>query len=243
MLIVSPSYKRAGKVKVREWMPDIVLAVHEFEVDEYREKSGGDLLVLPDSARGNMARVRNAILDAAAPGEWVAMLDDDVSEVGFIGKPEGKDSAVPYDLPRVHDLFEVGCVMADDLGTGLWGLNVQADPKFYREYTPFAFTSPVLGPFCVQRAGVLRYDERLSLNEDYDLFLQALNRWRRVLRFNRLYYRADHLTLAGGCAAYRVMAEEKEQADLMVRKWGPQVVRYDFKRSTNPILHAPIKGV
>lgn len=243
MLVVSPSYRRAGKVKVRRWWPEVTLAVHEFEAAEYREKEGGNLLVLPDSVRGNMARVRNALLDAAAPGEWVVMLDDDVTDISYAGKPEGKDASVALNLDDVMNLLDVGCTMADDMGTGLWGLNVQADPKFYREYTPFSFSSPVLGPFCVQRAGELRYDERLSLNEDYDLFLQALRKWRRVLRFNRFHYHADHLTLAGGCAAYRVVAAEKDQAKVMQRKWGEAVVRFDFKRSTNPVLHAPVRGI
>jgi len=40
--------------------------------------------------------------------------------------------------------------------------------------------------------------------------------------------------MKGGCGAHRMMEEEKEQANLMIKKWGPEVVTYNFKRSTNP---------
>ena len=244
MLIVSPSYKRSTDVKVRHWFPDAVLAVHEFEVDEYEKNQGGKIMVLPDSTRGNMAKVRQFILDQAGDDEWVVMMDDDVEEFGDFGKAEGKGNWMPYDAERFVEFLEVGCNMAEELGTNLWGVNVSFDPRFFREYTPFAFSSPVLGTFCVQKKTKgINYDMRLGLKEDYDLFLQHLHRSHKVLRFNRYYYKAGHLDVAGGCATYRNMAEEKKQAEIFTKKWGSKVIKWTPERSTNPRLYAPIPGV
>jgi len=135
--------------------------------------------------------------------------------------------------------------MCEEFGTVLWGLNLQSDPRFYREYSPFSFLAPVLGPFSghVLRENNLRYDERLGLNEDYDYFLQVIRKYRKVLRNNKFFYMAGHLTQKGGCGSHRTLAKEREQAEIMKRKWGSKIVKYDFRKSTNPHVHVPLKGI
>lgn len=243
MKVVSPSYKRAGAVEVRKWNPNAILAVHKFEADEYRAKEGGELLVLSDDSRGNMAKVRNEILEAMPFDEWFVQMDDDVTEVGYFGRATDDDNHVRYSLGEFEWMLELGSMMADEVGTALWGFNVTYDPRFYREYSPLSFQNPVLGTFCVmKRTTGIDYDERLSLNEDYDIFLQYLKRFRRVLRFDRNYYIAGHLTQDGGCSAYRVIDEERRQAGILERKWGKDIVKFKLERSTNPRIISPIPG-
>ena len=244
MLIVSPSYKRAGKVQIREWLPDVTLAVHEFEAAEYKKKNGGNIMILPDSLKGNMAKVRQFILETVEVGEWITMMDDDIKEVGYFGSPTGQPSQVALDTEGFYELLEHGNSLANELQTGIWGLNVQSDPKFYREFNPFSLSSPVLGTFCVlKRTKGIDYDARLGLNEDYDIYLQYLRKYRKTLRMNRYYYQGDHLNLAGGCGDYRVIDEERRQAEVMQGKWGKQIVKYNFDKSTNPRLYPPIPGI
>jgi hypothetical protein len=150
---------------------------------------------------------------------------------------KGKQIEVKEDY--FMDFLANGFEMANDIGAKLWGVNLQSDPMFYMEYNPININVPVLGTFCCHIKNELRYDERLGLNEDYDLFLQHCYKYRKVLRFDKWHYKARHLDMAGGCAAYRTIDEEKEQADIMIHKWGNSVVKYDFKKSTNPTLNVP----
>jgi hypothetical protein len=78
----SPSYKRVGKIDIAKWLPNVVLCVHEFEGKEYREHHQNELMILPDSLRGNMAKVRNHILENSKCDVCV-MMDDDVQFVGY----------------------------------------------------------------------------------------------------------------------------------------------------------------
>jgi len=244
MLIVSPSYKRANDVKIKTWLPDVTLAVHEFEVAEYKKTYGDNILVLPDETRGNMAKVRQAILDSVPSGEWVCMMDDDIQEVGYFGKSIGLGNHETYDTEQFMEFMDKGTMMAEEVGTTLWGINVSYDPRFYREYTPLSFSSPVLGTFCVQKkVKGIQYDARLGLKEDYDIFLQHLHRNHKVLRFNSHYYIAGHLTVQGGCGAYRVMEEEEKQMGILQKKWGKGVVRSNLPKSTNPRIKSPVAGV
>lgn len=238
-IYVSPSYKRAGKVHVRKLIKDVILAVHEFEVEEYREKEGGELLIIPDKLRGNMARIRNYILDECyKKSDYVLMMDDDVKAVQYFEGGKRRDMTEE----QIHDFILNGFVMCEDAGWKLWGINIIDNRQAYRENLPFVTQSVVLGTFCGHIKNPLQYDERLGLKEDYDMALQHLRKYKGILRFNKYYYLAEHITMDGGCSSYRLQAEERKQIELLQRKWGDKIVRIK-DTSINPIVKSPLKGV
>lgn len=234
MKIVVPSYKRAGNVITRVLCPSSVIACHAFEAEEYAEKEGGELLVLPDELKGNIAKVRNYILDNVED-DCIVMMDDDIREVGH----HELNKKHPFSSARYMVFLEDGYRMAEEFKVHLWGVNLQDDPKFYHQYNPLSFHAPILGTLSCHLRQTKRYDETLYLNEDYDLFLKLILADRKVLRLDKYYYIADHLNRKGGCASYRRLDEERRQADVMVRRWG-SVVRYNLKKSTNPVINIPI---
>lgn len=287
-LILVPSYRRAGEVATAERYPGVVLCVQEFEADEYRDAHPDlEIWSVPDTCRGNMAKVRNWMLDEGFQrSSRVVTMDDDVSYlaryyktspgvdetdrcrvcgsvqageivhadecvyrgVEFWGQGPPPSYYRKLDMDDLLGFLAHGYDVAEEWGAHLWGVNVQADPKFYREYTPFTVLAPVLGPFsCHVRPAKeedrIRYDERLGLNEDYDFVLEHWRRWRRVVRFNPYFYKCGHIDQPGGCASHRTMDAEKRQAEIMQSKWGRKLVRYNFDRSTNPVLHPPFRGV
>ena len=238
MKIFVPSYKRAGDVLTRKVIPDSILAIHEFEEEDYKKNEGGELLVIPDELRGNIAKVRNYILDNAND-DRIVMLDDDVKAIGY--HQDCSQNEMNYN--QILDFIDNGYVMCEELGCRLWGINLQSDPKFYREYNPFSLLGVVLGTFSCHYKPELRYDEGLFLNEDYDFFLKNIKKYRKVLRFLKYYYVADHLNKAGGCGSYRMKDTEIEQAKIMQKRWGSKVFRFDINRSTNGIVNVPLKGI
>lgn len=238
MKIFIPSYKRAGTVKTRLTLNGGVIVCHEFEYDEYMEKEGGEILAIPDELKGNIAKVRNWILDNANDDE-IVMMDDDISQVGF----HENMIQISMSPKKIIRFLKNGYQMAKDLGVSLWGVNLQSDPKFYREYSPFSFHSPILGTFSCHYKPQIRYDENLFLNEDYDFFLKTINEHRKTLRFNKYYYKADHLGKSGGCGSYRLKDFEIEQAEKMIKRWGSRVFKFDINKSTNGRINVPISGI
>ena len=79
MKIYAPSYKRAKGVKTHKIIEDIIYCVHEFEADDYK-KLGYNVEVMPDSIKGNIARVRNYMLDNYI-GEKGLIVDDDLEAI------------------------------------------------------------------------------------------------------------------------------------------------------------------
>lgn len=243
-VIAVASYGRAGRVSSVNVFPRGVVVVPESQVAAYRKQKmpkGWKVQGIPDEQDGNLCRKRNAILDLFS-GKDVLIVDDDYDYVGrwqggIDMRLEGED---------IDRLLDNGFRMARDLGTPLWGINVQVDRRFYREYTPISITNPVLGPwqaFTGDRPEWVRYDEDLWLKEDYDLSLRVLQRVHRILRLNAYHYRVDHFNEAGGQVGKRNMNEEIRQLHALQRRWGSDVVKLELHRSVNPILKVPLKGV
>lgn len=237
----SPSWKRAGRVKTRDFMPWVTLVVDEGEADEYREKHGEPILVCPKGVQGNIARVRNYILEHSE-SDCIVMIDDDCTGIGYHEQRE--QHWLRGEALRAF--FVNAFVMTEEAGTKLFGFVTQQDPKFYKENTPFSFLSVTLGPCLgIIRSG-LRYDERLPLKEDYDFWLQHMHRFHRVLRFNKYFYVVGHISNPGGVTSHRTFQREIEQNRLLQKKWGRKVVRFHQtrrKRSLNPVVKVPLRGI
>ncbi len=244
--IVSPSYKRADSAITQQYLPECRYVVAESEKRAY-EKHGHEVIAVPNKVQGNVSRIRNWILDHFDP---VLILDDDIRRFGRWNE----QTETKLDTDEAMEFIEQAFNLASELGAPMWGMNLLPDKGAYREYTPFAFRSVILGPVQGFIGNECRYDEALSLKEDYDMSLQVLNRYRRTLRFNAYHYVCHQHTNAGGCASYRTMDREKRQFTALQKKWGSEIVRMDTGKARvnrtkaqswdiNPIVRVPIPGV
>jgi hypothetical protein len=245
MKIFAPSWKRADIACTHKYLTEVVYVVAESQKTDY---NGLKILVCPDSAQGNLCRVRNWILNNQK-GD-ILLIDDDLTALGvWIGNQSKK-----LNEAEAIEFIEHGFILAKDMGCKYWGINPAMDKGSYREYTPFSTKTYIGGPFQAFIDLDLRYDENLPLKEDYDLTIQVLNKNRKALRINYAHYFNDMHGKKGGCADYRTIEKEKEQFKLLQKKWGSKIVRTDSgesqvnrkKKKTydiNPIIKVPINGV
>jgi hypothetical protein len=109
------------------------------------------------------------------------------------------------------------------------------DKQAYREYSPFSFTSVILGPFMVHLKHDLRFDERFPTKDDYDFSIQVLNKYRRILRFNKYFYvckmAGSGSGQVGGHAHIRNVHNEMAQVIGLQKKWGSKIVKLDSGKS------------
>jgi len=243
--IYSASYKRADTCKTHKYIPSITYVVSEDEAEAYKAIHD-KVWVIPNEVQGNLARVWNYILDNA-PEENIITIDDDIKHFGRWNCNISKK----LKTEEVDEMILEGIQLAKDLNVRYWGLNCLADKGAYREYTPFGMTSYIGGPFQAHNNNPLRYDEDIYLKEDYDMSIQVLNRFRKNLRLNMYYYVCEQATIKGGCADYRNVDRENKQNDLLQKKWGNKIIRFDKSNKSNkeknfdinPIMKVPIKGV
>jgi len=252
----APSYRRPNAVTTLGYLPFCRLWVCETEYDEYvAANPGADIVKVPKGVQGNVSRIRNYILDHADT-DVICIIDDDMTNIGYY--EQTKRLFVHPD--EVLAFIEKYSELAVGFGVKLWGVNVNPDKQCYREYTPFSLVSYIGSPFSCHINSDLRYDERIPLKEDYDITLQHLNTYRKVLRVNKYFYTVKQGASGGGqpggCAVMRNIEEEKRQFDILQKKWGREIVRRDSsvdrshsskkKRKVvdlNPVIRVPIGQV
>lgn len=238
-MIYIPSYKRAKDCKAAQWLSEAVICCHEFEAEEYSKHNQNKIMTIPDELAGKgMATIRNWILNCAMHNEDVLMVDDDVTKVGYF--EQRKRHALTEQ--QVYEFIENGFRMCREAGTILWGINLLEDKQAYREYAPLSLSSVVLGPFMGIINNSLRFDDELGLKEDFDYSIQVLNKYRKILRFNKYHYSVGHLVGKGGCISYRTSQREKEQMKRLVKKWGNKIVKFK-DGDVNPMIKVPISGI
>ena len=247
-MILSPSWKRESICSSHLYFPNLQYVVCQSQAKAYQDKNL-PVLICPDSAQGNVSRVRNWILDYAGKKN-VCIVDDDLR---CLNKRNGNEVR-KMSGEEAEEFIDTGFMLAEQFGVKMWGVNIIGDKGSYREYTPFSFKNVILGPFGGFLNPSCRYDEDLPLKEDYDLCLQLLNKYRKILRINHVHYTCEQHTNLGGCAEYRTIDEEKSQFEALEKKWGKHIVKRDDnnrnverKRQVsydiNPIIKIPIGGV
>lgn len=237
--IYIPTYGRAKTMITDKVLPNGIIVCPESQVDEYKKyHSDMRFMPCPDEVEGNMARKRNWIKDNAKK-DWYMMIDDDLSYMQYMENCEARKMSYDHIMEVFYNCF----VMCEDLGTVLWGVNLNTDPVCYRIVQPLSMLCCVLGPLNGHIKNNLRYDERMPTKEDYDYSLQVMYKYHKVLRFNKYSYMVGHINnMSGGSIGIRKMKMEEEQNILLQKKWGKKIVKFDMSKDIDPVIKKPLKG-
>lgn len=259
VVICCPSYKRPV-VETLQYIPFCRVYVDGKEYEAYcKANPNSNIVRCPDGVQGNLCRVRNYIMqnEFGKGADAVAIVDDDMEGLYLWEGNEEKHTLSKKKI-KTNELilfFEKYSQLCKDWGFYFWGANCNQDAMSYRPtYIPFHTNQYIGGPLQVFIKGnECYYDERLPLKEDYDMTLQQCNKYRGCLRLNFLTYNVKQSEQKGGCASYRTMLREKEQFELLQKKWGSKIVREDKSNKGgtkkqkrfdyNPIIKVPIAGI
>lgn len=253
LTIVIPSYKRWENLKGYEYFYTAKYVVPQSQYENYiagRERNR--FIAIPDSEDGSIVKKRNWIL-RNIPRPFV-MIDDDVdslmmTEGGEYFKKYGRAKQMIKLTPeQAIGVFIQACNLAYEFGCPLFGFNLNTDGRNYQQYKPFRLNQPILGPCCGHLEHDLVYDEKMDLKEDYDISIQALNKYRKILRINKYAVNADHKDNKGGCVSYRTLEREKAACEAIERKWGTKIIHYNtsngkYVNYLNGVVNIPINGV
>ena len=248
MNIIIPSYKRSHTLKSKDYFFMAKYCVPESQKDEYIKEVGKDrVITLPDNEDGDIVKKRNWILkNIPRP---LIMIDDDVSCLVYWDKR--KDNYLSKTFPKdlLVDLFEEFISVANQFDVKLFGVAQNKDDRQYKEFTPFNLSNIVLGPFQGHLNHNLTFDEKVGSKDDYDMALQQLQKYQKVLRFNKFAYDCEHGDNKGGIVSYRSKEKEIEYCKQIMLKWGKKIIQYKIPpQKMADLLNAhkvniPIKGV
>jgi hypothetical protein len=246
--VIIPSYKRSHDLKGKDYFVMAKYCVPESQKHEYIEILGIDrVITIPDDEDGNIVNKRNWILkNIPRP---LIMIDDDVKEICYFQSKE--NIPIKYTLSKklLNEFFENSFGLCKELNCKMWGINQNTDPLAYKQYSPFNLSKIILGPFQGHLEHDLTFDIQMGTKDDYDMALQHLRTYKKVLRLNKFSYECEHGDNKGGIVSYRSKDKEIEYCKRIMLKWGKKIISYQLPpRKMTDLLNAkkvniPIKGI
>lgn len=237
LLIVENQFKAAGVTP--RWYVD------EASLQSYRD------LKLDAVVGGKLLPARNlALEDAARLGKVCVQVSDDIARWDFY-KGEGKKKTLAEGnaAAKRADRYKVSPVAAARFMLAMMRASPgDAKPQLGGVYplrnmgqcflgSETGRKHFILGDFFVVDKSPCRFDESMSLKEDYDFTCSHLKEHGSVLRVNRMIIQAKHETNAGGACTIRDAQGVREQQNIAIlqRKW-PGVFSKHPKRQNQVVL-------
>ena len=106
-----------------------------------------------------------------------------------------------------------------EVGAKLGGVYPQANPARAFHQCEFSNEHFILGDFFVADNSPVRFDESMTLKEDYDFTCTHLREHGKVLRWNRLLMTVKHYDNAGGAVSVRNATLEMANIKILQDKW------------------------
>lgn len=248
MNIIIPSYKRSHELKGKDYFLMAKYCIPESQRDEYVKIVGIDrIITIPDDQDGNIVKKRNWILkNVARP---LIMIDDDVKKLSYWDNRKKSYLRKDLDKNLINELFEEFISLSLQFSVKMFGVSQNTDDRVFKEFSPFSLKNIILGPFQGHLDHDLLFDERVGTKDDYDMSLQQLHKYKKILRFNKFAYECDHGDNKGGIVSYRSKGKEVQYCEAIMKKWGSAVIKYELppKKMTDLLnakyVNVPIKGV
>lgn len=246
--IIIPSYKRSHDLKGKDYFLMAKYCVPKSQYNDYLKVLPKErIITLPDDQDGDIVKKRNWILkNIKMP---LIMIDDDVEKINYFESENNKAISIELNKSKVLEFFINSFNLCNELGCKMWGLNQNNDPISYRQYSPISLTNIILGPFQGHIDHNLLFDNRVGSKDDYDMALQQLQKYKKVLRLNKFNYKCEHGDNKGGIVSYRSKDKEIEYCKAIMMKWGKKIIEYRIPPlKISDLLNAkkvnvPIKGV
>jgi len=203
---------------------------------------------------GKLTPARNMILnDAAKKGRVAVEVSDDISRWTYydVSKQDLRGQTT-FDKANQALAGTNKCVITP-LAAAQWmlakmrsspdkpklaGVFPTGNPTMTMGFAEYSTQHFILGDFFVADTSPVRFDETMSLKEDYDYTCQHISKHGSVLRCNRLLLTVRHYANQGGAVDNRDKAgkKERENIGILQRKW-PGVFKMNVKRPSEVLMN------
>jgi hypothetical protein len=166
---------------------------------------------------GKLLESRNWALNHAFSNNLICVqISDDVKRVAYNRKLYGKKVAtVDNAIKNIAELF------AKTDGFYLLGIPPTDHTFFFSKL--IAENTFCIGDLLFVKPSKPRFDEMLTLKEDYDFTLQHIETYGKCVRYQKYLWTFEHYKNAGGAVDYRTTAEEQKNIKYLKTKWGSKI--------------------
>ena len=222
VIVAIPSFRRAKAITTHRLFHKCIICIPDSDYTDYVEAGvpKDKLVCHPDTLIG-IAPKRNWMMDNLQGDNALAMFDDDLVAFAHIGWQQFRKLT----RSQAHDVLEHSAQLCEDWGLKIWGYHNVPLTRAFNWSFPIEMTNYVAGCCMgILPDSGLRFDERFTSKDDFDISLQHIHRYRIIMKDMRYGVHAvGTMTASGGLSVYRNASSEKRLADLLIQKYGDVV--------------------
>jgi len=224
MRVVIPSRGRSSTIGQQSFalFPDAIVCVDESEHDDYAPIIPKCQLML-HPYMNSLTKIFNFMIDNIE--DDIFIVGDDLLKLHcFVGRK----NTVYTDPTVIKQVVENAEYVAKRIGAKYFGFSNSPVPFRFQAYNPIKLCGFIAAAYGVIGKDI-RYDESITLREDYDFTLQQLQKNRYVYIDTRFHfeqfvpYKNDQ---PGGLAIYKSSERFAREQAYLKRKWGKYISVY-----------------
>ena len=208
---------------------DVVWYVGKGEKKDYLE-AGAEIVI----ESGALCHSRNQVMEDSKV-DYSVQLSDDLKGFEKVSVLGSKKVKVPISL---DDLLKEITNKMEKYNLYLGAVSPTNNEFYYSETRPIGFRHFCLGDFHVIKKCDLRFDEKMTLKEDYDYTLQHIKKFGGVCRLNYILPTFVHRVNKGGAVAIRNTETERKNINYLKQKWG-NIIKDNPRRPNEILLKLP----
>lgn len=194
----------------------------------------------------SLPRARNMALKTAFSQNHACLqMSDDISYLRFLNvkkKVPGSISEASLIAKRAgftemtaEQVAQALFTCAQAHGTTLCGVYPSKNPGMAVKMPEISEQLFCIGDFFLTLPSSPRFDNRLTLKEDYDFTCKHIMCNGKISRMNRIIVGAQHYTNKGGAVDRRKASLEEKSIDILLKKW-PRLIRRHPRRPHEVLL-------
>lgn len=234
--IYIPSYNRADLVRTYEYLGCGKIVVPKSQEKDYKKRYGNAVVSIPDEKDGNIAKKRNAIIDLIKEEQadgygWI--IDDDFTHL------KRKKEKINLTSNETLEVFEEIYNIAKDGSFAYCGFDYSPDCMKLKDMTPFSLTKPFFQVVLTNVNDNLRYNEKLLIGEDLEMWFAKMNKHRRIFKQNQ-YLAVCYGEEGGKNSVIGYGMKELKKYNIMINEmYGKRLITWNKTRFEYKV---PIKG-
>lgn len=218
-------------------LPGALIVVPESQKEAYEARLAADLpkitasgqrrphvLTHPDSVKGLTPKL-NWCFDRLVDDEAIVFVDDDITSVQRCFVEKGEEATI-RDPALILEIIRATYILARDVGAYYFGWEASNGAlRYYTGLKPIMLTGYINGCAMGFRTGHgLRFDERIVAKNDYDIAAANARLHRYCLKNCRYTFcQKETFVGKGGQASQRTSTTERQDVEILRRKWGQDV--------------------
>lgn len=222
MNIYIPSYNRWDKVHTFEYLNYGYIVVPKSQENKYKKRYGKAVIAIDDKEDGCYTKKWNAVMKLALERNTPRyyQIDDDINGCKNVYTEN------VFNGEEALELLEIQYNIAKEMNLFMWGFTNSGQYASQIQLKPFSMNKGFDQVYGLNVSDGIRHIHKMRVFSNVDLFLQKLNKHRKVWRDNRHLWTEAYSKGGQNSQIKKVKTDRDNDMKVLYQRWGVDMFKY-----------------